>query len=251
MTQREMPALLPRARALAFAPLSGFYVGAVVRGASGNMYLGANIEIPGLPLSQTVHAEQAALANAYMAGERAVTHIAVTAAPCGHCRQFLQEMSPDGSIRVLVNGARAVELSRLLPDAFGPRHLGVERDPLPPADNPWALEARTKDTLVLAALGAARRSYAPYTAAFSGVALLTVDKRIFTGSYIENAAFNPSLPPLQTALAGLLAAGARPESIARAALVEWDGAKVGQLNAIRSALAALAPNARLKVAALR
>jgi cytidine deaminase len=238
--------LLPEAQARAFAPLSRFFVGAVVRGSSGSVYLGANIEIPGLPLSQTVHAEQAALANAYMAGEREVTDIAVTAAPCGHCRQFLQEMSPDGEIRVLVEGARALKLSKLLPAAFGPRDLGRKQGALPPVDNPVALISPTKDAVVLAALEAARKSYAPYTRAYSGVALLTADKHIFAGSYIENAAFNPSLPPLQTALAGLLAAGARPDAIVRAALVEFEAAKVSQLSAVRSALSVLAPTARVK-----
>lgn len=250
MTQRGMLALLPEAQARAFAPLSRFFVGAVVRGGSGRVYLGANIEIPGLPLSQTVHAEQAALANAYMAGEREVTDIAVTAAPCGHCRQFLQELSPDGEIRVLVKGARSVKLSQLLPAAFGPQDLGRKQGALPPMDNPVALVARTKDAVVLAAFESARKSYAPYTRAHSGVALLTVDRRIFTGSYIENAAFNPSLPPLQTALAGLLAAGATPSAIVRAALVEFDGAKVSQLSGVRSALSVLAPTARMKVASL-
>ena len=41
----------------------------VVRGASGALYLGANIEFPGEGLGQTVHAEQAALSNAFMHDE--------------------------------------------------------------------------------------------------------------------------------------------------------------------------------------
>jgi cytidine deaminase len=216
--RREMLALLPRARELAYAPVSGFHVGAVVQGVSGQLYLGANIELPGQPLAQTVHAEQAALANAYMAGERAVEAIAVTAAPCGHCRQFLKEFSPDGSIRVIINSAPAVRLSTLLPQAFGPLDLGRKRGALPVTVKRLSLN-QPADALTQAALHAARRSYAPYTRAYSGIALLTTDGQIFPGSYIENAAFNPSLPALQVALAGLLASGRTLQSIERSALV--------------------------------
>jgi cytidine deaminase len=93
-----MVALLPVAQKYSRPPLSNYYVGAVVRGASGSLYLGANLEIAGQPLGFAVHAEQSALSNAYMHNEPGVVAIAVTAAPCGHCRQFLTELSPEGEI---------------------------------------------------------------------------------------------------------------------------------------------------------
>lgn len=48
-----------------------------------------------------------------------------------------------------------------------------------------------------AAIQAANRCHAPYSHSPSGVALELKDGTIFSGSYAENAAFNPTLPPLQ------------------------------------------------------
>ena len=81
------PSMLERlaeAQSYARPAVSGYRVGAVVRGTSGALYLGANIEFPGEGLGQTVHAEQAALSNAFMHDEPGIEAIAVSAAPCGH-----------------------------------------------------------------------------------------------------------------------------------------------------------------------
>ena len=91
--------LLPLARTYARPPISNYLVGAVARGVSGDLYLGANIEIPGHSLGFSVHGEQFALSNAYMHSEKGIAAIAVTAAPCGHCRQFINEMAPAGDTR--------------------------------------------------------------------------------------------------------------------------------------------------------
>ena len=53
------------ARALARPAISGFRVGAALVGArTGRVYLGGNIEFPGAAIGQSIHAEQAAFANA-------------------------------------------------------------------------------------------------------------------------------------------------------------------------------------------
>src|ERR1700722_8191264 len=70
--EKLMLGLLPLAQSYSRAPISNFYVGVVVRGASGSLYTGANIEIPGQCLGFAVHAEQSALSNAYMHSEQAV-----------------------------------------------------------------------------------------------------------------------------------------------------------------------------------
>src|SRR5262249_11163065 len=155
-------------------------------------YFGANLEIPGDSLTQTVHAEQSALANAYMWGERQIVCIAVTAVPCGHCRQFLHEFSIGHDVRVLVPGNPAKELSELLPLAFD---LGAAPRTI------WRLTINDEDELALGALEAAATSYAPHSKSPSGVAIRSKGGAIFCGSYIENAAFNPSLAPFQAALA--------------------------------------------------
>jgi len=62
--EKLMVDLLPLAQNYSQAPISNFHVGVVVRGASGSLYTGANIEIPGQCLGFAVHAEQSALSNA-------------------------------------------------------------------------------------------------------------------------------------------------------------------------------------------
>lgn len=230
--------LLDAARERAFAPISGYRVGAVVLGASGRTYLGANIEIPGLPLGQTLHAEQAAAANAYMAREDGVKAIAVTAPPCGHCRQFLHECSPE--MEIWMPGADSVPLSELLPRPFGFRELGREQGAFPV--QAMGIMGGASSALEAAAVKAASQAYAPYTGSLSGVAMETADGRIAVGSYIENAAFNPSLSPLHVALAGWDGA-----AIVRAVLAERRAAKIRQESFVRAALAALAPEAELTV----
>ncbi len=246
-----MLSLLPLASTFSRPPLSKYLVGAVVAGSSGNLYLGANIEIPGQSLGLALHAEQAACANAYMSGETGVIATAVTAAPCGHCRQFLNELSLDGNIRVLRKDAPPAQLSTLLPMAFGPKDLGFTQGALPIREAHLSLLTPSSDGQILAALDAARRAYSPYTNSPSGVALRTSDGRLFVGSYIENAAFNPSLPPLQAALAGLFASGQEPAAISKAILVELEGAKISQLSAARATLSSLAPAVRLEVFAAK
>src|SRR5579864_8429625 len=181
--------LLPIAQQLARPPISNFRVGAVVRGASGSLYLGANMEIPKQPLGFTMHAEQASSANAYMHGEMSIASLAVTAAPCGHCRQFLEELSPNGELIVLVKGQQPLPLKSLLPAAFGPTDLGLMQGALPVQRVKIALPKGQPDKLTAAALSAACTAYAPYTKAYSGVAIGVSNGGIYTGSYIENAAF--------------------------------------------------------------
>jgi cytidine deaminase len=242
-----MTGLLPLAQTYARPPISNYRVGAVARGASGALYLGANLEFSGQALGFSVHAEQSALSNAYMHDEDRVSAIAVTAAPCGHCRQFMMDLSPEGGIEVIVSGKSPAKLSTLLPIAFGPKDLGLSYGALPAKGVDLAVSGAASDEAVAAALAAARRSWAPYSKAPSGVALQTKSGRVHKGSYIENAAFNPSLPPFETALAALIVAGEDGANISRAVLVEVEGASISQRRAAEAALSAIAPALRLQV----
>jgi len=239
--------LLPLAQSYSHAPISNFHVGVVVRGASGALYPGANIEIPGQCLGFAVHAEQSALSNAYMHEERAVTALAVGAPPCGHCRQFINEMSPDGEILILTPDKPPTKLSAILPSAFGPAALGMKEGAFPVKEANLGLIAPSSDPLVSAALDAARKSYAPYSKSPSGVAIRSSSGRIYRGSYIENVAFNPSLSPLQTALAALIAAGEPYTAISHVVLVELKGATISQKPVTETVLRAIAPEAKLEV----
>ena len=107
-----------------YSPYSGFPVGAAIRGASGAIYVGTNVECSSLGL--TLCAERVAIGAMVAHGETQFSAVAVVAdtqrpvPPCGACRQLLHEFGPDA--RVLLGnltGARAEFLSRdLLPEAF-------------------------------------------------------------------------------------------------------------------------------------
>ncbi len=114
----------------AYAPYSGFKVGAAVRGANGQVYVGCNVENSAYP--EGVCAEASAISAMVTAGETHITEILVIGdggalcSPCGGCRQKLYEFSekdtpvyvcgPDG-LRYTTN------VSELLPLAFGPENL--------------------------------------------------------------------------------------------------------------------------------
>jgi homotetrameric cytidine deaminase len=104
----------------AYAPYSQFKVGAAVRGASGAIYAGANLENAAYPQGQC--AEASALGVLIAAGESAITAVAVVAErlevcpPCGGCRQRLSEFG-DASTPVYL-GPTTTTLGELLPGAF-------------------------------------------------------------------------------------------------------------------------------------
>ena len=75
-TQDLLPEFVREAQKLAIPPTSKFHVGAAALGASGAVYLGVNVELPGLPLNASIHAEQFAVVTAMRAGERALEAIA-------------------------------------------------------------------------------------------------------------------------------------------------------------------------------
>ncbi len=236
----SMLALLPLASCFARPEISRFRVGAVLRGSSGRIYLGSNLEFAGQSLAATVHAEQSAAANAYMQGEVRIEEIAVSAHPCGLCRQFLWEMS--NNLTICLPGAGAKCLQDLLPHPFGPRDLGFTTGALP--RNRVSLNVNASpDSLLTSALEAAQMSYAPYTSGHAGIAISTKSGRMFRGTYIENAAFNPSLPPLQAALSALAVSGNAPAEISGAVLVETNGGQVKHSEQTRQLLAAIAPSA--------
>lgn len=112
------------ARQRAYAPYSGFPVGAAVLTGSGRIYPGCNIENASYPLC--LCAERTALAGAIAAGERDLRAMVVVAAtaepvsPCGACRQMLVEFAPDMPLLLAnVNGQTQHTTPReLLPGFF-------------------------------------------------------------------------------------------------------------------------------------
>lgn len=230
-------ALLPLAAACSITPISHFNVGAIARGISGDLYFGANMEFRDTSIQQTVHAEQSAVTHAWLRGETQLASITVNYTPCGHCRQFMNELNSGTALTIHLPERDAATLNDYLPYSFGPKDLGIKTLLMDKVDHGYHFE--DKDPLVQQALQACNQSHAPYSQSHSGVALETHNGKIFAGRYAENAAFNPSLPPLQAALILLNLSGEDCQKIRRAVLVERSQALVSQQDTTRATLAAL------------
>jgi cytidine deaminase len=234
---------LAEAESYARPTVSCYRVGAVVRATSGALYLGANLEFPGVNLSQTVHAEQAALANAFMHDEPGIEAIAISAPPCGHCRQFLYEFAGSRDIEIILPGQPVMTLSALLPQPFGARDLKVTEGPL----SRTKIAIQSAESVAQAARYAAANAYAPYSNSPSGIAIRSRRGNVYRGSYIENAAFNPSLGPLQVALVAMAMANEDFLDIVEVVLAEAANNSISQLSATKSVLAVIAPRAEFRL----
>ncbi|MBI5382953.1 MAG: cytidine deaminase [Opitutae bacterium] len=126
---RRLATAARAAAARAYAPYSKFHVGAAVLAGSGKIYAGCNVENASYGLCNC--AERTAIFSAVAAGETAVravvvyTPTATPTAPCGACRQVINEFGPDAPVVSLCDGPARLEttLADLLPDAFGPANL--------------------------------------------------------------------------------------------------------------------------------
>lgn len=125
----KLARLALQAREKAYAPYSGFRVGAAVLCDSGEIYTGANVENASYGLTNC--AERSAVFAAVSAGERRIVSVAIAGGkdgetaytmPCGACRQVLSEFASKDCTVLLVQGETDYQthaLSALLPHAFG------------------------------------------------------------------------------------------------------------------------------------
>ena len=234
---RLLVALVPIARAYAHPPISGYHVGATIRGKSGDIIMGGNLEFPGLALNMTIHGEQAAVLHALAHGETGIAALAVNGTPCGHCRQLLAEVNDPDLELVSPRGVQPFAIA--LPDAFMPRALGNEAGLFDPVDNPLPPLPEPANALAKAAWQAARRSYAPYSSNWSGAAVRTSSGELFTAPYVESVAFNPSLNPLQGILVAMRQRRLDWGSITAATLVEAGDSLASQAPAVEALLGTL------------
>ncbi|MEC7259670.1 MAG: cytidine deaminase [Pseudomonadota bacterium] len=114
----------------AYAPYSRFKVGAAIRGASGKIYAGCNVENVAYP--EGTCAEAGAIAAMVAAGETVLTEVYVVAdapdpvPPCGGCRQKLAEFGAAAvpvTLSTTAGEERGVTIGDLLPGAFGTTHM--------------------------------------------------------------------------------------------------------------------------------
>jgi purine nucleotide phosphorylase/homotetrameric cytidine deaminase len=133
----DLLAAASAARAKAHVPYSGFPVGAALRGASGRVYAGCNVENAAYPQGQC--AEASAIGVMVTAGEREIVEVVVVGggesflcSPCGGCRQRLVEFAAP-EVQVHLCGPeglrRTVTVGDLLPLAFSGRNLGTTAQP--------------------------------------------------------------------------------------------------------------------------
>jgi cytidine deaminase len=118
-TDRELYEQAAAAAGKAYAPYSRFLVGAAVRARDGRVFLGVNVENAAYPLG--ICAEKAALAAAVTAGLRRgdLEAIAITASPCGGCRQWLYELGLERVVYARGSGELvSATPAELLPDTF-------------------------------------------------------------------------------------------------------------------------------------
>ncbi len=120
------------ARKKAYAPYSGFKVGAALLDEDGRIHTGQNVENAAYP--NGICAETAAIAMMVQQGGTQIIKIAVSGGdgsklctPCGGCRQRIREFATDQT-PVLVCDASSLKsnltLGDLLPHSFGPENLG-------------------------------------------------------------------------------------------------------------------------------
>ncbi len=134
MTDLDLISLAKQAREHAYAPYSGFLVGAALLCADGTVFTGCNIE--NAAYTPTNCAERTAFFKAVSEGKRDFSAIAIvagprggrlaTTAPCGVCRQVMMEFCrPDFRILLGREGEDygSFTLAELLPQGFGPDNL--------------------------------------------------------------------------------------------------------------------------------
>ena len=128
-TLREMSNRAKAISAKAYCPYSQFHVGAVVLTDDGLMFEGCNVENASYGL--TICAERNAVFQMIARAQQKIVAVVIytpttkPSAPCGACRQVINEFGPDALIMSVCDGPDVLKksLSELLPDAFGPANL--------------------------------------------------------------------------------------------------------------------------------
>lgn len=127
VTPDDLVARALEARTRAYAPYSGYAVGAALLAADGSVTLGCNVENAAYPAC--ICAERVALSAAVAAGRRHFIALAVATrdggSPCGLCRQVMAELGPGMAVYVADEQGRyrTTSVAALLPDAFTPASL--------------------------------------------------------------------------------------------------------------------------------
>jgi cytidine deaminase len=233
---------LAAAAALARPHISSHRVGVVGMGAaSGDLYLGGNLEFPGASIWHTVHAEGFAALLARARGDRLGVLVSTQARPCAHCRQVLAEFDGAFEMRLIDPLGHDLRLGDVFPWPFTPGDLGQggatdDAGEAPALEAPRSLPEGVAETLAAVGL----RAHAPYSGSRAAIVLRLGDGTLVGGAVLESVAFNPTVGPLQDALVGLVAAGRRYDEIADAWLAVGRAAPINHETPTRDLLATVA-----------
>jgi cytidine deaminase len=132
LDKKTLQEMSKRAKAVsekAYCPYSKFRVGAVVLTDDGQMFEGCNVENASYGL--TICAERNAIFQMVARAKQKIAALVIytptpkPSAPCGACRQVINEFGPDALVQSVCDGPDVLKkrLSELLPDAFGPANL--------------------------------------------------------------------------------------------------------------------------------
>ena len=119
-----------KARENAYAPYSGFRVGASIRTTDGRIFSGCNVENAAYP--QGICAEGSAITAMVMAGARSIREVLIIGSgpeicsPCGGCRQKINEFATADTVVHMCSEdgtMESVTFAELMPFAFGPENL--------------------------------------------------------------------------------------------------------------------------------
>ena len=137
MNEKELFEIAAKARLSAYAPYSGFLVGAALLSADGRVFTGCNIENASYSLCNC--AERTAFFKAVSEGVRDFRAICIVGgmngvlsgytAPCGVCRQVMMEFCDPETFQIILAAAdgkyKIYRLKELLPEGFGPDNLVI------------------------------------------------------------------------------------------------------------------------------
>lgn len=216
--------LMYMASSYAFCQCSQFPVGGCCYcKESGNAYIGFNMEASKQWIQYTVHGEQCTLNNAFIHGEKQVDLIVISFTPCGFCRQFLNQLKNREELIIhIITLKKTFRLPELLPFDFRPSDLPVIEFPDP---NKFTITKEGDDCdeeMIQKVVECAKQSRLDNLLCYLAVGLITKDKKLVVGNYIENCAHNPSFHPMNGAISQLALRGKDLSDVEHVITVEYD-----------------------------
>lgn len=215
--------LMYMASSYAFCKCSQFPVGGCCYcKESGKAYIGFNMEADQQWIQYTVHGEQCTLNNAFIHGEKQVDILVISYTPCGFCRQFLNQLKNREELIIhIITLKKTFRLPELLPFDFRPSDLPVIEFPDVTKFTVTKEGDDVDEKMLQEVIDCAKQSRLDNLLCYLSVGLITKDKKLFKGNYIENCAHNPSFHPMNGAISQLALSGKEMDDVEHVIVVEY------------------------------